>query len=351
MSRKLPDRINLLAYPWMWAQVLQYVLNPRVRDGNLRLLRRFSPTHVQLATECPESHQDVEDSQFAALRSILTLGYRDSLIKFEPYHDRMVTGGTPITVDIDAQGDLILKDGGHRILFLLVSGAKEIWATVGTRSPTWLRFVEEADSIANGFHYAQIPHPDFDDCPTARTETRVPLVYEAIRDLGIASAVDLGACSGAFACDLSAIVPVVHGIEHNPAFVALAKWRARKTGSPATFALGSLLDYDGDAELVCTLSVLHHVIKANGLPAVDAWLRDLRCRYLLIEYPTPDESILRDSPEGQEFAHRLAGNRAGAAAQAGFRLAVDLGPDAGFGAVARRLQLWERVDVLGGGTR
>jgi hypothetical protein len=337
--RQLPDKINLLAYPWMRAQVLQYCLNPLVRDGNLRLLHRYAPAHVKLPSLCPDSYIDIEETQYAALRSILSRGYREDLIKAEPYHSRMWMGGTPITVDIDARGGLILKDGGHRILFLLVAGVAEIWAHVGTRSATWVEFVRQSDSISDGYAYAKLPHPDFDGCLTGRAESRLEQVARGIEGLGIETAVDLGACSGAFACDLSSVVHYVRGLERDPRFVALARWRAGKCGASVAFEQGDLIDWTGTADLVCILSVLHHVIAARGLPVVESWLAGLSCRYLLLEYPTASEQVLNNSEEARRFAISTPCIMQAA----GYMLESNLGLDCGFPQVSRSIELWRKV--------
>lgn len=260
-------------------------------------------------------------------------------MRSEDYHAGLDMGGQPITVDIGPSGDIILIDGAHRTLFQLVAGATKIWAEVRTRSPAWVNFVERADGIANGFVYAKLPHPDFDDCPCARRETRAGVLYDTLKDLGIKSAVDLGCCSGSFACDLSVFVPEVHGIDLDQRFVDLAWWRAGKTGSQATFSRGSLLDYQGDSELVCVLSVLHHVIKEQGLEVVTNWLSNLNCKYLLLEYPAPNETILKGSPEGHEFAQ----DSVGAVERCGFHLIADVGIDPGFASVSRHLILLTRT--------
>lgn len=338
MTRDLPKTINLLAYPWMRSQVMQYVLNPNAREGLLRLAKRYSPVASVPVTGCPATFQHVEDAQFQTMRRILTLGYQREEIEFESYHSDMTTGGTDITVDIGPDGDLVLVDGAHRIFFLLISGAATIDAVVRHRHTDWTDFVSRVERVADGYIYAEIPHPDFCGYQVGRTECRVQTLYTVIKGLGIKSAVDLGCCSGAFACDLSSVVPQVHGIDKSADFLAVAEWRARHSGSAATFSQGDLLDYNGDADLVSALSVLHHVITEHGLPRIEAWLAQLSCRYLLLEYPAPGEILLKRDEASAEFGRSAACTLT----RLGYSLKDDLGLDLGFPGIARSIHLWGR---------
>lgn len=202
-----------------------------------------------------------------------------------------------------------------------------------------MAFVRRADAIAGGYMYAELPHPDFADCPTRRRETRVPKVADALREHDVRSAVDLGCCTGSFACDLAAVVPRVHGVERDPAFVELARWRARRSGNAATFEVGDLVEWTGEADLFSTLSVLHHVVMAHGVDALNAWMRGTqeRCRYLLVEYPAANEPILSRGGPARDIANDLPAWLAAV----GFAVVRDFGIDEGFGkdVMGRRLLL------------
>jgi len=347
VGHALPERIDILKYPWSRAQFLQYVLNPLARDGLARLATSVScAPFMRARASDPVGHiegRQREILQREILQSIMNLGYRTDLARPEVYHPSMTSCESDIVVDIGEDGDIVVVDGMHRAMFLFIAG-QPVVARVRNRHPMWAKFVESIYEVTDGYLYQGLPHYDFDSMRVGREETRVKQVFEAVRDLNIRSAVDYGSNMGSFPCGLASFIPDVLGVEPEALRVKVSEWLVRHTGATCRFAVGDVISLRFEVDMACMLSVLHHVITMHGVEATNAMLTDMakHCKYLLLELNLPDEPVLRDKDAAREWME----NHEKHLNACGWRRFRFVGDDTGFPAVKRSLWLWRSEGCL-----
>lgn len=193
-----------------------------------------------------------------------------------------------VSVCISRSGELLFRDGRHRLTIAKLQGLKAIPVQVGLRHREWVDLrhaILDYAGAHGGKVMAPLPHPDLADIPSTHGHSR----FEAIRaalpvDRG--RLLDMGAHWGYFCHRFESLGFDCTAVEADPESVRFL--RALREACSRRFAIheGTVLEYplEGRYDVVLALSVFHQfLMREVDLQRLTEFLKRLDTDNLVIE--------------------------------------------------------------------
>ena len=334
---KLPEVIQLGKHPWIRAQLLRQLFDPKVA-ANLRecvsLPGPYAPEYGTWTQDNLEQH--------SLFSSLMLHGYNESKLRHQKVD--VACNGEGIQVDIDSGGNIGVRNGLHRFCYSLALGITDLPAKVVYRDPEWTAKLQRLyDACGQHYTYQAIPHPDLDGWAVGQKELRLKAVADLFESKGVKNLVDIGGGYGSFGCGTAPFLDWVQIVELSDLGVEWSRWRSCHQGTRNVQVLQKNA-YDfmpmGSTDCIALLSVMHHLIHERGEAAMTGLLRLWRSegRLLLTENPAPGEPILNVRPEATSWMQHEVERML----NAGWRLLSELGRDGGF-CEPRVIRVWEAL--------
>jgi hypothetical protein len=198
-----------------------------------------------------------------------------------------------ITAKIDANGDIDIWDGHHRIAILLALNLP-INVTICERCQQWQQFTDEVKNLYSVHLYQPIPHPDFQDWKYCRSKVKESIIHEIVTAGKIRSILDLGSCHGFIPYTLKDLITSCTGVESDPVrFKILKLLFERLSFNAVNDDIFNFLSSDNNEyDCIFALAVFHHFTKYNPIEKFMQMLDLIRKKsnMLIYELPEPNES-------------------------------------------------------------
>jgi len=226
-------------------------------------------------------------------QSIEENGYRRNQEVSKEYHDSLNTRGPDenykhldeILVDIGRDGELLHRDGRHRLAIAKIFDIPRIPVMVGVRHQKWVDFrgeLKQYAELTGGALYQPAYHPDLLDISYVYGEERFDLIKD---NLGLSSGrvLDIGANFGYFCHKLEAEGFAPTAVEVNPQEVYFMKKLRDINGDSFKVVESSVFDFRSGEKLafdvVLALFIFHHFLKREEtFESLKKFLQRLECK-------------------------------------------------------------------------
>lgn len=156
--------------------------------------------------------------------------------------------------------------------------------------------VREFMARNHGNLYMPIPHPDFADWPSSRSNGRFEVIGSHLEHPG-GTVLDIGTHFGAFAHWLDDLGYKVTAVESSGRYAKIAKEIRDICGKSFEVIKGSVFDLEhAQYDIVIALNIFHHFLKTKEkYDSLARFLKRLDCKMMIFQAHNTDEKQMNDA--------------------------------------------------------
>lgn len=259
--------------PWMCS----------TKEAFLERLTRIEALYHEIRTQGYKSQSQLPKSDIFA---------RDPGSPFKK-HDEVV-------ICIGRHGDLLFRDGKHRLAIAKILNLPVIPVAVGLRHQQWHRFRQEVLEYARsngGKVYHPLTHPDLRTVPAQHDDRRFELMTQYLpRDAK--TLLDLGSHWGYFCHRFEELGLECTAVESHPKHIYFLQRLRRAEGRRFAVIDTPLEKLDGPQryDVILALNIFHHFLKTRAMfESLLNFVRRIDAKIMFFETALPVEPIMRDA--------------------------------------------------------
>lgn len=218
-----------------------------------------------------------------------------------------------VVVCIGRHGDLLFRDGKHRLSIAKILKLPAIPVAVGLRHRLWHNFREEllAYARANGGRvYQPLTHPDLRCVPAQHDDGRFDIMFRHIPP-GARTVLDLGSHWGYFCHRFEERGFECTAVENHPRHVYFLRKLRRAEDRQFKIMDCSVLELGGPQcfDVVLALNIFHHFLRTESTyNALWDFIARLDAKVMFFETANKDEPVMRDAainPDPDDFVDMI----------------------------------------------